>query len=260
MDVPLSLLLVTPAAALAGAGLYLLSCQHPRSTVWGPAIHRGPADGGRRVALTFDDGPTPGTTDAILDELKQFGVKATFFVIGSNAAGHPDLIRRIDREGHLLGNHSFEHSHFGSFRGDDYWERELRRTSDLIEELVGYRPEYFRPPMGVRTHHISRVAKSNGLTVVTWSRRGIDGLKTTPARLIRRLAGPTAAGDIVILHDGVEPNARRTQLATVAAVGPLIQAWRARGLELVRLDELLAPTKEIPIPALASTPRACSLQ
>src|SRR5437016_2530000 len=79
----------------------------PSGWLWGKVISRGTKDGPPRIALTFDDGPTPGGTDRILDLLAELKAPATFFVIGQNVEGYPDLLRRIDAEGHLIGNHTF---------------------------------------------------------------------------------------------------------------------------------------------------------
>jgi peptidoglycan/xylan/chitin deacetylase (PgdA/CDA1 family) len=210
----------------------------PACEFWGKVIHCGPNDGSG-VALTFDDGPTPGATDRVLDVLGELGAPAVFFVIGANAQRHPDLVKRMHDEGHIVANHTWDHSHWGFFRGRRYWERQIERTSSLIEEIVGQRPALFRPPMGVRTRYVTGAARRAGQKVITWSRRGMDGVQTTPQRICDRL-GPTAQpGEILILHDGVEPNVDRNQAATVAAVRPLIATLRDRGLEPVRLDKLV---------------------
>src|SRR6185437_4519199 len=82
----------------------------PKSGIWGPVVWRGTSEDPPRVALTFDDGPTAGSTDRILDLLGEMNVKAGFFVIGRNVEGEPELLRRIDAEGHLVGNHTYDHS------------------------------------------------------------------------------------------------------------------------------------------------------
>src|SRR5438552_3460310 len=87
----------------------------PSGWLWGEVISRGTIQGPPRVALTFDDGPTPGGTDRILDLLAELKAPSTFFVIGQNVERHPDLLRRIDAEGHLIGNHTFDHHHWGVF-------------------------------------------------------------------------------------------------------------------------------------------------
>ena len=175
-------ILAAAAAAPAVLGRLTYATVAPSCQFWGPAIARGPA-GSRRVALTFDDGPTPGATDAILDALRAACVRATFFVIGVNVAKHPDLLRRIHAEGHLIGNHSFSHSHYAATRRRPYWVREIVQTDDAIEAAIGVRPKLYRPALGVRTWHTFGALRETGHTLVTWSRRAIDGLPTTPQRI-----------------------------------------------------------------------------
>jgi peptidoglycan/xylan/chitin deacetylase (PgdA/CDA1 family) len=210
----------------------------PACSFWGSLIARGRSDS-NQVALTFDDGPTPGSTDRILDCLRDADVKAAFFVIGCNVKKHPDLLRRIDSEGHLVCNHSFEHSHYTVFRRWPYWKREIERTGDAIEEVLGFRPRIFRPPMGVKTWHTSIARKRTGQTIVTWSRRAFDGLSTNADRILNRFSNVTG-GEILLLHDGVEPHAPHTdRSATIAAVPRLIESLRAKNLQPDRLDHLL---------------------
>jgi peptidoglycan/xylan/chitin deacetylase (PgdA/CDA1 family) len=188
--------------------------------------------------LTFDDGPTEGPTCRVLDALGEAGARATFFVIGVNARKYPRVVRRMFDEGHVVANHTFDHSHYGVFRLRRYWDDQLVRTRELIADLIGRRPALFRPPMGLRTGHCANAATRSGHRMVTWTRRARDGVMTTRGQILERLAPTTRAGDVLVLHDGVEPNGfRRDPQATVEAVGPLISALRERGLEPGRLDE-----------------------
>ena len=227
-------------AAAAGAVLANVTFS-PGSSFWGPVLSRAPFGDGRGVALTFDDGPTPGTTDRALDVLGEMGVKAAFFVVGRNARQHPGLVERMHAEGHVVGNHTLDHSHFGLFGRTPYWKRQVAEADEAIRRIIGRRPALFRPPMGIKTGHVTEAASALGHTVVTWTRRAFDGVGTTPRRIVRRLASNTTAGDILLLHDGVEPHAlRRDASATVAALPPLITRLRDRGLEPRPLDRMLA--------------------
>ncbi|MEO6434492.1 MAG: polysaccharide deacetylase family protein [Tepidisphaeraceae bacterium] len=230
-----ALAVATPVAATLSWLTY--ATVGPSCAFWGPVVSRGPAGSGR-IALTFDDGPTPGATDRVLDLLAGANILATFFVVGDNVRQHPDLLRRVHDEGHQIANHSYDHPHFGVFRRWPYWEREIRRTDETIESVVRLRPAIFRPPMGIKTWHTTRAARQCGHKVVTWSRRAIDGLPTTPNRIVERLSG-IRDGDIVLLHDGVEPHARHTdRSATINALTPLLERIKERGLAPVRLDQL----------------------
>jgi peptidoglycan/xylan/chitin deacetylase (PgdA/CDA1 family) len=210
----------------------------PANELWGPVTWRGAPSQPPRCALTFDDGPSPQSTPRILDVLAEEKVAAAFFVVGRNAENAPEILQRIHRDGHLIGNHSFDHSHLGMMHRQAYWQRQIRDTDELIQRIVGVRPRYFRPPMGVRTWHITAAARANGHAVITWTRRARDGFATTPALIIRRLTSGVAAGDILLLHDGVEPHSRRDPTASIECVRPLIRTLRERQIEPVRLDEL----------------------
>ena len=240
MSVPHDIFVLTwPAATCAAAvgGLLTHGTFAPRSTFWGPVISRAPGETG--VALTFDDGPTPGSTDRILDTLGELNVRAAFFVVGRNVRRWPKLVERMHAEGHLVGNHTLDHSHYGLFRRDGYWTRQVAETDEAVRQVIGVRPATFRPPMGIKTAHSARAAAAAGHTVVTWTRRAFDGVRTSSEKIVARL-GPTAeGGDILLLHDGVEPNATRDPSATVEAIRPLVERLRARGMNPRPLDEML---------------------
>ncbi len=231
------------ATGVAGAAAFLsisaYGVANPASCLWGPVLSRGPA-ASASVALTFDDGPLPGTTDPILDTLGEFGVRSTFFVIGRHARRHPDLVRRMHDEGHVVANHSFNHRHTGMFRRYPYWLREIRRCDDLLEQIIGRRPAIFRPPMGCKHWHLMNAAADLGHSVVTWSRRAWDVRMTTAAAILGRLVEPARGGDVMLLHDGNDPCLKpQNRSGTREAVRPLIDQLRHRNLESVRLDDLL---------------------
>ncbi len=256
---------VGPPLAVAAAGL-LWGMFHPRSRIMGPLWFRGEAGGpgdtggnsrvgsgpsqglgtgfgasGGRIALTFDDGPTPDSTAAVLDALKLVGAPATFFVIGRNVERYPELVRRMDAEGHLVANHSYDHNRQGLWGLNRFWRRQLDATDDAILELIGKRPAMFRPPMGLKHWHQMQEAQWSGHRVVTWNRRALDGRRwPRPAarRIVKRLS-KAGDGDVLLLHDGHEPDRPRCRRATADAIVPLVNQLRDRGIEIVRLDELL---------------------
>ena len=223
------------AATLAGLSYATLA---PACTFWGNVIARG-ASGSNRIALTFDDGPTAGSTERVLDALRDARATATFFVVGVNAQRSPELLRRIHNEGHLIANHTFHHSHYAVVRTLKYWKREIQKTDEEIESIIGVRPALFRPPMGVKTWHTIRAARELGHSVVTWSRRAMDGFPTRSVRIVKRFHD-AGDGEILLLHDGIEPHStHRNRAATIGAVRPVIESLRARRLEPARLDDLL---------------------
>jgi peptidoglycan/xylan/chitin deacetylase (PgdA/CDA1 family) len=211
----------------------------PRSRIWGPVISHGTTDGKPRVALTFDDGPTAGATDCILDILQEFQVKAAFFVIGRNVEREPQLLRQIDAEGHLIGNHTYDHLRWGAASHGQFWREQLDKTDDAIERVIGRRPLLFRPPIGHKTPFTIGACRQSGHSLVTWNARGWDGLATTTSQQILHHVLPSCRpGAIVMLHDGAEPGRRRDASPTIDALRPIIKSLRERGIEPVRLDEL----------------------
>ena len=197
------------------------------------------ATGARQIALTFDDGPHSESTPAVLNVLAGHDVPATFFVIGSHAQKHVSLLQQIHAQGHLIANHSFDHTYLGTLNSCRYWINQIAHTNAVIEKAIGQCPALFRPPMGFKNIRMAKAARQQQCTIVTWSRRAWDGLPTTADRIVRRLNHGCQAGDIILMHDGVQPNGCRNHMATAEALGPLIGSIRSAGFELVRLDVLL---------------------
>src|SRR3954468_14802802 len=181
----------------------------PQLRFFGPYVCRGQVEGGEPVvALTFDDGPDPGSTPALLDLLREAGVEAAFFCIGARAAAHPDLTARIAREGHLVENHSYHHSHLTNFFSERRLRTELERTQVALERLVGVAPTCFRPPMGLSNPRVFRAARAAGLKVVGWTARGFDTRVVEPERIVKRIVRAMEPGAILLLHDGNIPAER----------------------------------------------------
>ena len=144
---------------------------HPRSRIFCPTVSRLEPSRDSRIALTFDDGPTPDVTERVLTILSERDMLATFFVIGQHAAQHPDLLKRIRDGGHDLGNHTYSHHRQGLFRHGWYWKDQIQRTDDVIAKATGQTTFWFRPPMGFKSPAIARAARLTGHDLATWSRR-----------------------------------------------------------------------------------------
>jgi peptidoglycan/xylan/chitin deacetylase (PgdA/CDA1 family)/spore germination protein YaaH len=197
---------------------------------------------GRRknaVALTFDDGPDPSYTPAILDTLRSRGASATFFVIGENAELHPDLLRRELREGHEIGNHTFTHPNL-ALVGREVIRLELTAAERMIEAILNRRTALFRPPYfgdaePTTADELEPIAIAQELGYVTVGLRDDPGDWETPGvdSIIRRALDQLDRGNIILLHDG---GGNRDQ--TVAALGPLIDSLRARGVALTTVTAL----------------------
>ncbi|HLW80025.1 MAG TPA: polysaccharide deacetylase family protein [Terriglobia bacterium] len=230
-------------SALLGAlaALLVYACSVPSSQVLGPALVRGPGDG-KRVALTFDDGPAAPFTGQILDILRDHQVPATFFVCGKNVDRYPDLVRRIHAERHTLGNHTYSHP----FLYGKSWRRmadEIDRTQAAVERAAGVRPKLFRPPYGVRWFGLFDVLGERGLRAVQWSDPSFDWKKRhSPSRIARLTLRRLKAGSVILMHDGREPRRpdKIDAASTVAALPAIIEGARKAGLEFVSVDEFLS--------------------
>ena len=186
----------------------------------------------RRVALTFDDGPDPEATPYLLEVLRRHGVKAAFFCTGIKARDYPEIVKQIDQEGHILGNHSFRHAWWTNFLMSGGLDREIRMTQEAIEAAVGKVPAYFRPPMGLTNPHLSRVLKKHGLSVVGWDVRPFDTAAPT-GKVIKRIFKKIRSGSIIVLHDTGRDPAELAGLTDELATG-----IKERGYTFIELEEL----------------------
>jgi peptidoglycan/xylan/chitin deacetylase (PgdA/CDA1 family) len=228
------------AISLGGLfGLYVYAWSIPTLQLFAPAILRGPADG-NRIALTFDDGPCPGHTEPILDILRRYNVKATFFVCGQNVARSPELLRRIQAEGHAIGNHGYSHP-FPFFRSRAFFAREIDLAQEIIEKVTGERPKFYRPPFGARWLGLQPVLQARGLSLVNWSDTGYDW-KLDAKGIARETLKTLGPGSIILLHDGrnTYPPDRVDRSATVQALPAILEAAVEADFTFVSLDELLA--------------------
>ncbi|HXU63935.1 MAG TPA: polysaccharide deacetylase family protein, partial [Polyangia bacterium] len=169
------------------------------------------------VSLTFDDGPHPEHTPALLDRLAAHGIRATFFVLGRNAADHPDLVRRMAAEGHDVGHHSFTHGEPAATSALEL-VAESRRTARMLADLLGRPPRLFRPPHGKITAGKALGLWATGQTIVLWNQDPKDFSCGSAEALRAWFTGrPFAGGDVVLLHD-VHPYAGEAMDAIAAAV------------------------------------------
>ena len=225
--------------ALAGLVLYATwGVLWPQCGMYGEALARGKA-GARRVALTFDDGPHPITTRAVLELLRVHRARATFFVLGHKVEAHPEVVREILAEGHTLGIHGFQHDRLFSFRSPSYAQREVERTQQAIERACGVTPSLFRPPVGFASYRTFRGAERAAVRIIAWSVRSLDGIRSAdPARVARRVIEHLEDGAIVLLHDAAEHDDFTP--ASIAALPEILRALRERGLDCVGVDQLTA--------------------
>ncbi|MEK5233755.1 polysaccharide deacetylase family protein [Lysinibacillus sp. FSL K6-0232] len=185
------------------------------------------------IALTFDDGPHPEYTAAVLDLLAKYDAKATFFMIGKNAEKYPDLVLRSYTEGHELANHTYTHPFKASI---NKLREELRQTNNTIYSITGFSPVLFRPVGGNYTDAMINAAVKDGYQVVMWSwhQDTQDWKQPGVKKIIQKVMKGTKPGDVILFHDG---GGDRTQ--TIKALEEIIPALKKQGYTFVTVSELI---------------------
>jgi peptidoglycan/xylan/chitin deacetylase (PgdA/CDA1 family) len=219
--------------AIAAAGML------PRCAWLGPNITRLPSTRTRVVGLTFDDGPDPEVTPAVLDLLEDAGARATFFCIGQRAEAYPAVVAAIRARGHGVENHSYSHPNGFALRGPRGLRREILRAQEAIERSGGGRPSLFRAPAGIQNPFLAAVLAKAGLSLVSWSRRGFDTVTRDGARVATRLGRGLSAGDILLLHDGSSARAANGQPVVLAALPRVLDEMGRKGLRSEALHTIL---------------------
>jgi peptidoglycan/xylan/chitin deacetylase (PgdA/CDA1 family) len=205
---------------------------------------------GPYIALTFDDGPNATLTPKLLDLLAARHLKATFFVVGQNAADHPDILKRAVREGHEIANHSWSHPNLGKM-SDDAVRRELQKTDDAIAAAIGKRPTLLRPPYGSITAHQKKwIHDEFGYRIIIWDVDPLDWKRPGPSVVTARILKETKAGSIVLAHDIHPP--------TIEAMPATFDQLMKKGFKSVTVTELLSmatplPPKPTPSPSAPRT-------
>lgn len=184
----------------------------------------------KKIALTFDDGPNENTL-LVLDLLKKYNVKAAFFCIGKNIEEHPEIVQRTIAEGHVLGNHSYSHSHFFDFFRKKKIIEELEKTDALLEKYTAKKINLFRPPYGVTNPSIRRALEVTKHKVIGWNIRSLDGVVKDEKVLYDRIVKRVAPGGIVLLHD--------TSQHSVSVLEQLLQFLQKNNYTVVSLEQLL---------------------
>ena len=181
-----------------------------------------------KVALTFDDGPSPEYTPLLLDGLRERNVKASFFVIGSNIEkeGGEEIIRRIYEEGHLIGNHTWHHVDLSDLSREDAW-KELEMTDSLIKAVTGEETALVRPPFG----EFPRSMEEPDKLYVKWTVDSRDWVTKDTQEIVRKVVTDTEENDIILMHDCYE--------TSVEAALQIIDILSERGYEFVTVDRLL---------------------
>ncbi|MHB1377764.1 MAG: polysaccharide deacetylase family protein [Candidatus Humimicrobiaceae bacterium] len=191
----------------------------------------------KQIALTFDAGWEYENTEALLNLLDKYNVKATFFVRGLWVKDHPDLAKEIVNQGHALENHSLTHGHMNTMT-DAEVKNEIHKTTDIIRETTGYLPNLFRPPYGEYDKKILRILKEEGYPyTILWTVDSYDwaeemnGVKITKDYLIKRVLSKASDNGIILMHVG--------GYKTIDALPEIIIGLRSKGYELVKINDML---------------------
>ena len=181
----------------------------------------------KKIAITFDDGPHPSYTEQLLDGLKERGVHATFFVTGEHAGLHPEIIKRMQNEGHLIGNHTYSHIQLTKNNREDFKE-ELIMTNKVIKEITGEEVQYVRPPYGSWDKSFE---KELNMFPVLWTVDPLDWSSKNVTGITRKIVTNTKENDIILMHDYFE--------TSVTAALKAIDELQEKGYTFVTVDEIL---------------------
>ncbi|GKU80368.1 hypothetical protein L3i20_v247650 [Paenibacillus sp. L3-i20] len=191
----------------------------------------------KKVALTFDDVPDPRYTPAVLDILAKHHIRATFFVVGDRASKHPALVRRIKNEGHIIGNHSYNHAIFSKLTNAQF-QKQILQTNRVIKNISGLSPRLIRPPYGDLLPQQVVWGKQNGYTIVNWDVDSEDWKKNPSSDVVMSNINRTLQpGSIILQHAG--GGVGQSLSGTIEALPILIEELQEKGYELVTLPELL---------------------
>ena len=226
-------------AVIPLAGFLLLCLAAPFFPCFGfylPVICKG-ASGKKAMAITFDDGPDPLTTPLLLKLLLKRQVKATFFVTGEKAAAHPQLVKEIVRQGHLVGNHSFKHSYWILFKTSATIVEDIEAAQNVLNDF-GIRPLAFRPPAGITSPGLRSALLKTGMYLVNFSCRPLDGGNRRISNIAKKILKRIRPDDIVLLHDGRPPDPSLIP-TWLNEIENLLTGIETKGLMVIPLSELI---------------------
>ncbi|MBU8906023.1 polysaccharide deacetylase family protein [Desertibacillus haloalkaliphilus] len=200
-------------------------------------VLQGPATD-NRIAITFDDGPDPRFTPQVLDVLSEYGVPATFFVMGARAESYPQIVTRMINEGHIVGNHSFWHPNFVVEEDVETLRREVTRTEETLENIINYRTRLFRAPYGFLYNELVEELAAMDYSVIGWSVDSLDWREFPPEDIAHNVISNIHPGAIVLMHDGGEWDDDRTN--TIESLHQIIPTLQEQGFEFVTVPELIS--------------------
>jgi len=184
----------------------------------------------KQLALTFDDGPHENTLQ-ILALLKKFNVKASFFIIGKNIAGREEILKKIIEEGHLIGNHSYEHNTMYSMKSALKMRQDILKNKELLFQVTGKNVNWFRPPYGVTNPIVAKALSPLNLDIIGWNVRSLDTTIHDEKVVLKRIIDRLKGGDIVLLHDTIDKTAQ--------VLDVFLLHCQNQKIEIIPLDQLI---------------------
>lgn len=181
----------------------------------------------KKIALTFDDGPHPFYTQQLLKGLKERNVRVTFFITGKNVETYPEIVREIHADGHLIGNHTYNHTQL-SARNQESFKQEIIKTNEVIKEVTGEDTIYIRPPYGSWNKEFE---KELNMFPVLWTIDPMDWCSSDVSCIVRNVCARAEENDIILMHDQYK--------STVTAALKIVDNLTAEGFEFVTVDELM---------------------
>lgn len=191
----------------------------------------------KRAALTFDDGPDDKFTPAVLNILKEYQVKATFFVVGKQVKKNPEMLRRIYEEGHAIGNHSFDHPDFSKLSSTRL-EAEINQADQAIQDAAGITTPLFRAPFGALSEPLKKYLKATGRSLVKWTVDTRDWTGAPSEEILHAVQKQTKPNGIILMHSFGGKNGDLSN--TVEALPKVIRYLQDQGYTLVTVPELPA--------------------
>ena len=188
------------------------------------------------IAITFDDGPHPIYTPEILDILDKYGIKGTFFMIGSQMDKYPDIVRDVIKRGNVLGNHTYHHPADLKNKQESEVMAELKQWDQTMETISGQKTTLFRPPRGFIAGKILTAAENNGASTIMWTICADNRNASTPELMCKRVENNINPGGIILLHDGIS----KSRWMDVKATELIIESLSAKGYQFVTIPELIA--------------------
>ena len=222
---------------IIGSGLLLLAVL-PGDSFYGPVLAAGHTNQ-KVVALTFDDGPYSPYTEKILAVLKEKNVHATFFIVGENALAHPELVREIKADGHLIGTHTQHHKDLLRLDKKEVHD-EMAMGVESLRKITGESPKFIRPPHGFKDYEVIEQAERLGLKVVNWDIIPRDWTNPGTQKIVSRVIENIKPGSVILLHDGDSPANKGSREQTVQALPEIIDQLRVEGYSFVTVEELQA--------------------